>query len=119
VVEDNNINILVIKKFLEKWGVAYKIGYTGKDAVSFAESETFDLILMDLHMPEMDGEDATKIIRANTEKRINSIPIIALTANASADTQNKLMNNGFTNYISKPFNPDNLFKLLKKYYHEN
>jgi CheY-like chemotaxis protein len=119
VVEDNKINILVIKKFLEKWGIAYKIGYTGKDAIEYVEQELFDVILMDLHMPEMDGEDATKILKAHANKKINNIPIIALTANASADTQNKLLDNGFANYISKPFNPDNLFKLLKKYYYEN
>ncbi len=119
VAEDNNINILVIKRFLEKWGISYKIGTTGTEAINLIKNEAFDLILMDLHMPEMDGEDATKLIRSNIDKRINSIPIIALTANASSDTQNKLLNNGFTNYISKPFNPDNLFKLLKKYYHEN
>jgi DNA-binding NtrC family response regulator len=50
--------------------------------------------------------------------RISVMPIVALTANASSDTQNKLMNNGFSNYMSKPFNPDNLFKILKKYFHE-
>ena len=119
VAEDNNINILVIKRFLEKWGISYKIAITGNEALRMVNNEIFDLILMDLHMPEMDGEDATKIIRNNPDKKINTIPIIALTANASSDTQNKLLNNGFTNYISKPFNPDNLFKVLKKYYNEN
>jgi signal transduction histidine kinase/ActR/RegA family two-component response regulator len=119
VAEDNNINILVIKRFLEKWGISYKIGMNGKEAVELASIENFDLILMDLHMPEMDGEDATRLIRNNADKKISNIPIIALTANASTVTQKKLLDNGFNNYISKPFNPDNLFKILKKYYHEN
>jgi signal transduction histidine kinase/CheY-like chemotaxis protein len=119
VAEDNNINVLVIKRFLEKWGIHYKVGANGKEALEMVDKEDFDLVLMDLHMPEMGGEDATKLIRLNTNKKINSLPIIALTANASSDTQQKLLNNGFTNYISKPFNPDNLFKLLKKYYYEN
>jgi signal transduction histidine kinase/CheY-like chemotaxis protein len=119
VAEDNNINVLVIKRFLEKWGIHYKVGANGKEALEMVGKEDFDLVLMDLHMPEMGGEDATKLIRLNTDKKINSLPIIALTANASSDTQQKLLNNGFTNYISKPFNPDNLFKLLKKYYYEN
>ncbi len=119
VAEDNNINILVIKRFLEKWGISYKIALNGKEAVKLATDEFFDVILMDLHMPEMDGEEATKLIRNNEDKKINIIPIIALTANASSDTQNKLLSGGlFSNYISKPFNPDNLFKLLKKYYHD-
>jgi signal transduction histidine kinase/ActR/RegA family two-component response regulator len=119
VAEDNNINILVIKRFLEKWGISYKIGMNGREAVELATTESFDLILMDLHMPEMDGEDATRIIRSNSDEKINRIPIVALTANASTDTQKKLLDNGFNNYISKPFNPENLFKILKKYYHEN
>jgi signal transduction histidine kinase/CheY-like chemotaxis protein len=119
VAEDNNINILVIKRFLEKWGISYKIGMNGREAVDIACAENFDLILMDLHMPEMDGEDATRLIRSNADKKISNIPIIALTANASTVTQKKLLDNGFNNYISKPFNPDNLFKILKKYYHEN
>jgi signal transduction histidine kinase/CheY-like chemotaxis protein/sensor domain CHASE-containing protein len=119
VAEDNQINILVIKRFLEKWGISYKIANTGLEAVNLVKEESFDLILMDLHMPEMDGEEATRLIRQDANNKINRIPIIALTANASTDTQNKLLNNGFSNYISKPFNPDNLFKLLKKYYYEN
>jgi signal transduction histidine kinase/ActR/RegA family two-component response regulator len=119
VAEDNNINILVIKRFLEKWGISYKIAMNGREGVELATTESFDLILMDLHMPEMDGEDATKIIRSNSDEKINRIPIVALTANASTDTQKKLLDNGFNNYISKPFNPENLFKILKKYYHEN
>lgn len=85
----------------------------GKLALDLLEKEPFDLILMDIHMPEMDGEEATKIIREKTNTSYNNIPIIALTANASSEMQNKLLSNGFTNYISKPFNPDILFKLLK------
>ncbi len=119
VAEDNNINILVIKRFLEKWGISYKIALNGKEAVTLATNESFDAVLMDLHMPEMDGEEAAKLIRKSDDKKANAIPIIALTANASSDTQNKLLSGGlFSNYISKPFNPDNLFKLLKKYYHD-
>jgi CheY-like chemotaxis protein len=116
VAEDNNINVLVIKRFLEKWGIHYRVANNGKIAVEMLERESFDLILMDIHMPEMDGEEATKLIRLNSDKRLSGIPIIALTANATVDMQQKLLNNGFTNYISKPFNPDNLFKLLKKHY---
>jgi signal transduction histidine kinase/sensor domain CHASE-containing protein/ActR/RegA family two-component response regulator len=119
VAEDNKINIIVIKNFLEKWGIHYKISNTGKEAVDILQQEVFDLVLMDLHMPEMNGEDATKIIRSSSNAKVKNMPVIALTANASADTQRKLLSEGFDNYISKPFNPDTLFKLLKKYYYEN
>ena len=119
MAEDNNINVLVLRRFLEKWGVNYEVAANGKIAVQKIKETEFDLILMDIHMPEMDGEEATKIIRADANEKIKSIPIIALTANASVEIQHKLLANGFTNYISKPFNPDNLFKLLKKYYFQN
>jgi signal transduction histidine kinase/CheY-like chemotaxis protein len=119
VAEDNNINVLVIKRFLEKWGVHYRVANNGKYAIDLLEKEDFDVVLMDIHMPEMDGEEATNLIRVNTKDKIRNIPIVALTANASVDMQQKLLNNGFSNYISKPFNPDNLFKILNKYYTAN
>jgi signal transduction histidine kinase/ActR/RegA family two-component response regulator len=116
VAEDNNINILVLKRFLEKWGINYMIATNGLLALELLEKNDFDLVLMDIHMPEMDGEEATLNIRAHRIKRIAEIPVIALTANASVDMQQKLLSHGFTNYISKPFNPDSLFRLLKKHY---
>lgn len=119
VAEDNNINALVLKRFLEKWSVNFKIVGNGKDVLTLLDNEDFDLVLMDLHMPEMDGEEAMLAIRKMENKKISTMPIVALTANATLDTQQKLLNNGFTNYISKPFHPDNLFKLLKKYYNES
>jgi signal transduction histidine kinase/CheY-like chemotaxis protein/sensor domain CHASE-containing protein len=116
VAEDNNINVLVLKRFLEKWGIYYRVASNGQNALEIIDKEDFDLVLMDIHMPEMDGEEATKIIRQHENEKIKKIPIIALTANASVDTQQKLLSNGFNNYISKPFNPENLFRVLNKYY---
>jgi signal transduction histidine kinase/ActR/RegA family two-component response regulator len=118
VAEDNSINILVLKRFLEKWNVQYKLAINGKLALEILENESFDLVLMDIHMPEMDGEQATKLIRENTNEKIKNMPIVALTANASLDVQQRLLSEGFSSYISKPFNPDNLFRILKKYYFE-
>ena len=116
VAEDNNINVLVLKRFLEKWGVICTVTLNGKEAVAAVSKDDFDLVLMDIHMPEMNGEEATKIIRASENKKIASIPIVALTATASVDVQKILMASGFTNYLSKPFNPESLFRLLKKHY---
>jgi len=116
VAEDNNINILVLKRFLEKWGVLTTVVLNGKDALEAIEQQQFDLVLMDIHMPVMNGEEATKIIRANSNTTISQLPVVALTATASVDAQQSLLASGFTNYISKPFNPESLFRLLKKYY---
>ena len=116
VAEDNNINALVLKRFLEKWGVLCTITVNGKEAVETITKDDFDIVLMDIHMPVMNGEEATKQIRALENKKVADLPIIALTATASADVQKTLMASGFSNYLSKPFNPESLFRLLKKYY---
>ena len=116
VAEDNNINILVLKRFLEKWGVLCTVTLNGKEAIAAINKDDFDVVLMDIHMPEMNGEEATKIIRASENAKIAAMPIVALTATASVDVQRTLMASGFTNYLSKPFNPEGLFRLLKKYY---
>jgi signal transduction histidine kinase/ActR/RegA family two-component response regulator len=119
VVEDNNINALVINRFLDKWSVLMTRANNGKEAINELYENEYDLILMDLQMPVMDGKQATKIIRGEKTSNDSTIPIIALTADATADTQNKILQLGFDQYLSKPFNPDALYRLLKKYYEKN
>jgi signal transduction histidine kinase/ActR/RegA family two-component response regulator len=119
VVEDNNINALVINRFLDKWSVLMTRANNGKEAINELCENNYDLILMDLQMPVMDGKQATRIIRNEKGSGYNTIPIIALTADATADTQNKILQLGFDQYLSKPFNPDALYRLLKKYYEKN
>jgi signal transduction histidine kinase/ActR/RegA family two-component response regulator len=118
VAEDNNVNVLVIKRFLQKWGAVLEVASTGKEALDALAKNTFDVVLMDIHMPDMDGEEATRVIRTNKETTFNEIPIIALTANATTFTQQKLLENGFNSYVSKPFNPDALLRILQKYHYE-
>ena len=71
-----------------------------------------DLILMDLHMPEMDGYEATRKIRESDNEKIKTIPIIALTAAAIKDEKEKCINTGMNFYISKPFEPESLFNVI-------
>lgn len=115
VAEDNKINAMVLGKFLEKWGVQMQVAVNGREALDRLEKETFDLVLMDLHMPVMDGMEATRHIREHTAEAASKIPVIALTADATSETQKYILENGFDHYLSKPFNPDNLFRLLEKY----
>lgn len=103
-VEDNNINIMLTKKFFEKWGVKYVVAENGLIAVNKYKEQKFDIILMDLQMPEMDGFTATQEIR----KLDTKIPIVALTANSLADEKERCLNSGFNDYITKPFKPDML-----------
>jgi CheY-like chemotaxis protein len=119
VAEDNKINSFVLQKFLNIWNVEVQFAVTGVEALRFVQEDDFDLILMDLQMPELDGQQATTAIRALEDKKINRIPIVALTADASVSTQELLLHNGFNHFITKPFNPDALYRILKKYYNVN
>lgn len=116
VVEDNLINQKITAFSLKKAGMNVTIANNGKEAVELFQKQHFDIILMDIQMPVMDGFDATKAIR-NIEKSRNSnsqTPIIALTANAMQGDAEKCLNAGMDNYISKPFKIENLLKVLAK-----
>jgi signal transduction histidine kinase/CheY-like chemotaxis protein len=115
VAEDNKINALILNKFLLKWNAAMELAVNGEEAVEKLKNNTYDLILMDLHMPVMDGREATKLIRENKEASYNAIPIIALTADATNETQKQILALGFNEYVTKPFNPNNLYAVLEKF----
>jgi PAS domain S-box-containing protein len=114
VAEDNRINFFVANKFLGGWGVIVTHAENGKIALEILEKENFDLILMDLHMPVMDGIEATREIRSSDDPRINSIPVVALTAAIMSENHDKIDNLSINDYILKPFRPRDLFdKILK------
>ena len=118
LVEDNDINICVAKIILEKVGCQVSIARDGKEATErFAESEEFyyDAILMDVRMPIMDGIEATKIIRTLDRKDAIKIPIIAMTADAFDEERKKTLEAGMDYHLSKPINPDLLYRVLTSY----
>ncbi|MCX6335265.1 MAG: PAS domain S-box protein, partial [Bacteroidia bacterium] len=90
VAEDNKINFFVANKFLTGWGVIVSHAENGQLALEKIEEEYFDLILMDLHMPVMDGIEATRIIRSLNDPKISSIPIVALTAAIMSENHDKI-----------------------------
>lgn len=108
LAEDNLVNIMVAKQLLAKWEVDLSIAKNGLEVLQILERETFDLILMDLHMPEMDGLEATHHIR----KAGKTLPIIALTADALAETKDQATRAGMNGFVTKPFNPDDLYGKL-------
>jgi signal transduction histidine kinase/ActR/RegA family two-component response regulator len=116
VAEDNTINAMVLTRFLDKWNTEYKVAKDGAEAVTLAQNEEFDIILMDLQMPVMDGEEATSILRKSEDERVSKIPIVAFTADALIDNHRKLLKVGFDHCITKPFNPDALLKYLKQHH---
>ena len=114
IAEDNKVNQAVAKKFLQNWDIKYIIAENGKEAVEAARQQVFNLILMDLQMPVMDGFEATKQIRALSEFNYKHTPIIAITAGGNAGTQNRLIEAGLDDMLLKPFTPDQLLTVLKK-----
>ncbi|MCR9252033.1 MAG: response regulator [bacterium] len=111
LVEDNPVNVMVAMKFLTKWKLNVDSVENGREAMKMVHENKYDVILMDLQMPIMDGYNATKAMR----NRGIETPIIALTAAALQDVTEKVFEAGMNDYITKPFNPDILYQKLEKY----
>jgi PAS domain S-box-containing protein len=114
VAEDNKINFFVANKFLIGWGVKVTHVENGKLVLEILEKEDFDLILMDLHMPVMDGIEATRVIRKSDKPRISTIPVVALTAAIMSESQDKIEDLSINDYVLKPFKPHDLFEKILK-----
>jgi CheY-like chemotaxis protein len=114
VAEDNKINFFVANKFLTGWGVKVTHAENGKIALDLLEKEYFDLVLMDLHMPILDGVEATRFIRKSENPKINSIPVVALTAAIMSESHDKIEDIGINDYVLKPFKPRDLFDKIMK-----
>jgi len=110
LVEDNKVNSLVAGKLLQKWGINVDFAYNGFDAILMSKEKAYDAILMDIHMPEMNGFDATLAIRSsNNPNRMT--PIFALTADITAE--NQFQNSGyFTGFLRKPIEIEKLYSVL-------
>ncbi|HEY9045080.1 MAG TPA: PAS domain S-box protein [Ohtaekwangia sp.] len=115
LVEDNKINQLVATNFMEQWGVQVQIANDGLEAIDMIRSKSFNMVFMDLQMPRMDGYEASHQIRLMEEKYFRDIPIIALTASAMNGMRDKVVEMGMNDFISKPFNPDELKAKIGKY----
>lgn len=115
VVDDNQINRLLINKILTKWGATIDFAENGVQAVSKIESNKYDVVLMDIHMPEMGGLEATQIIRSKPEAYFKQLPIIALTASMLNSQMDQIGVAGMNDYILKPFEPRMLFEKLSRY----
>ncbi len=115
LVEDNKVNQLLAKTRLERWECKVDVANNGIEGVKKIQEKLYDLVLMDIQMPIMDGYEATKIIKNDISEQVSKIPIIAMTAYTSKDDIRRALNAGMNDYILKPFSPDNFYKILKKY----
>ncbi len=113
IVEDNTINQQVIQKTIESEGLVVAIANNGKEAVNMVDNVKFDAVLMDMQMPEMDGMEATQLIRNKPQH--HELPIIAMTAHAMSGVREKFLAVGMNDYITKPFDVDDLFSVLEKW----
>ncbi len=112
LAEDNKINQLVAKRFLERFGFNLDIANDGKEAIQMVSATKYDLILMDIQMPELDGLEATRIIRANKTEHNRGIKIMAMTASVLKKEIDRCFDAGMDDYIPKPFDPDELYEKI-------
>ncbi|HEX5668097.1 MAG TPA: ATP-binding protein, partial [Chitinophagaceae bacterium] len=108
LAEDNPVNMMVAKRFLLKWNLQVDEAVNGLEAVELYNTHKYDLLLIDLEMPEMDGNEVAAYIR----KKDQEIPIVAFTAAVYDDMQADLLRKGFTEFIPKPFRPEDLHKKI-------
>jgi len=115
LAEDNISNQKVALAILKRFGFSADIANNGREALELLKKISYDLVLMDMQMPEIDGIQATRIIRNPGSCVLNpNIPIIAMTANATREDRNKCADAGMNDYISKPINPDELLSVISK-----
>ena len=115
VAEDNLVNQRLVVRLLEKRGHSVQVAVNGREALQALDKERFDLVLMDVQMPEMDGMEATAAIRQHEKNTELHTPIIALTANAMKGDREKYLSSGMDGYLAKPIRPFELDELLESH----
>jgi polar amino acid transport system substrate-binding protein len=113
LVEDNVINQQVAQELLEDMGLAVQTASNGQQAIDALSQYTYDLVLMDLQMPEMDGYEATRRIRADA--KYQQLPVIAMTAHAMADEREQCLAAGMNEHVPKPIDPSYLYNTLSRW----
>ena len=116
VVEDNKTNQMLMGMILDDLGITFDIANDGVEAIEHFRSDTYDMIMMDENMPNMNGVEATKQIRDMEEKSsLKQTPIVAVTANAMLSDRDRFLDAGMNDYISKPYSEADIVSVLKKY----
>lgn len=115
VAEDIELNQQIVRHIIESWGCDVTIATNGAQAVHFIKKNSYDLVLMDIQMPEMDGVQATLQIRGLPDKTKAGIPIIAFTAHSHKADAARYLAAGMNDYLSKPFVEEKLYGMISKY----
>jgi CheY-like chemotaxis protein len=114
LAEDNQINAVLATTIVKRAGHHVDVAPNGAEALDALKRDEYDLVFMDMHMPEMDGLEATRMIRALSGPK-SRVPIVALTANAMGSEERKCLNAGMDDFLSKPFEPADLIAMLDKW----
>ena len=114
VAEDVPVNQLIAKHILKSWGHVVSVAENGKEVLKMLEKNNYDLILMDIHMPEMNGVVTTRVIRKLDNAKKASIPIIAVTAAAFKDETERYLESGMNEFITKPYTEEKLFEVIRR-----
>jgi CheY-like chemotaxis protein len=112
IAEDNPVNVVLIKKMLAKWDITPTIAGNGEEVIDLLKSGDFDIVLMDIQMPVLNGFDAAVGIRKLSDTKKASIPIIAITAAALSSMKDQVLKSGMNDYLPKPFRPDDLMEKI-------
>jgi len=115
MAEDNPVNTMLVQKIAQRWNIELDTAENGTEVLKLLRHKQYDVILMDIHLPDMNGYEITKAIRNLPDKMKASTPVIALTATSQDDLNNNLDAAIMNDYIIKPFNADELYNKLKKY----
>ncbi len=115
MVDDEEMNIKVAQSYLKQTKAGVDIAYSGKECLRMIYQERYDIIFLDHMMPELDGIDTLKAMKQSKEHLNVDTPVIVLTANAIVGGKEKYLEDGFTNYLSKPIREDELMEMLRKY----
>jgi CheY-like chemotaxis protein len=113
LAEDSDVNQRLAQGILKKYGHQVVVANNGKEAVDLFDAESFDLILMDVQMPDVDGLEATRLIRAREQQRGGHVPIIALTAHAMKGDRERCLAAGMDAYVSKPVRMHSLYEVIR------
>jgi CheY-like chemotaxis protein len=115
LAEDVDVNAMIATRFLGRLGHNVTVAENGIEALQKLEDGDFDLVLMDVEMPEMDGMETTRRIRQQSDPEKHRIPVIAMTAHAVTEIQQRCLEAGMNDYITKPLEPETLKRVLEKY----
>lgn len=115
MVEDNPLNTFVGIRLFKNWGIELHTAENGRAALELLNQNSYHLILMDLQMPEIDGFETTRIIRLMSDPEKANIPILAISADGEQPIQLRAIEAGMNGFILKPFDPEEMRKMLKKH----